>query len=58
MLGTRSGALNFRIADLMRDENMLNDVRRTSLILMENSRHRCELLVNRWIRDTEKISQV
>ena len=59
LLGTRqSGALNFRIADLMRDENMLNDVRRTSLILMENSRHRCELLVNRWIRDTEKISQV
>jgi ATP-dependent DNA helicase RecG len=59
LLGTRqSGALNFRIADLMRDENMLKDVRRTSLILMENSRRRCELLVNRWIRDTQKISQV
>ena len=49
LLGTRqSGAFELQIADLMRDENMLKDVRRTSLILMENL---ATVAVNFWLID-------
>jgi len=59
LLGTRqSGSLQFRIADLMRDEAMLEEVRHTSLNLMQTDRSTCERLVQRWIRDPEKIGQV
>ena len=59
LLGTRqSGSLQFRIADLMRDEAMLEEVRHTSLNLMQTDPSICERLVQRWIRDPEKIGQV
>lgn len=59
LLGARqSGALQFRIADLMRDQSMLGDVRRTSIDLMENSRAVADTIVRRWIKDPERIGQV
>lgn len=59
LLGARqSGTLQFRIADLMRDQDMLPDVRKASLELMAEHRDQADLLVRRWIRDPERIGQV
>lgn len=59
LLGVRqSGALQFRIADLLRDQDMLPDVRAVSLKLMSEQRKRADHLVRRWIRDPERIGQV
>ena len=59
LLGVRqSGALQFRIADLLRDQTMLPDVRKVSLELMTKQRNKADLLVRRWIKDPERIGQV
>ncbi len=59
ILGSRqSGALQFRIADLMRDREMLADVRKASVNLLQHDRGSAEVLVNRWIKDPEKLGQV
>lgn len=59
LLGSRqSGAVQFRIADLMRDKSMLNEIAKVSRNLLSHSPESAELLVNRWIRDTERLSQV
>lgn len=58
LLGTRqSGALQFRIADLMRDQAMLPGVRQVSLQLMQENRRDAEKLVRRWIRDPHRTGQ-
>jgi ATP-dependent DNA helicase RecG len=59
LLGTRqSGAMQFRIADLMRDQEMLPMVREASLTMMREHRDKASILVNRWIKDPEKLGQV
>ncbi len=59
LLGARqSGVMQFRIADLLRDQAMLPMVRETSLTLMREHRDKAGLLVNRWIRDPERVGQV
>ena len=59
MLGVRqSGVLQFRIADLLRDQDMLPEVRRTSFAIMRTDRTSSDILVKRWIRDSERIGQV
>ena len=59
LLGARqSGAMQFRIADLLRDQAMLPMVRETSLTLMREHRGKAGLLVDRWIRDPERVGQV
>lgn len=59
LLGTRqSGEMQFRIADLMRDQQLLPAVRQTALNMMSSDRDLAEQLVKRWIRDPEKIGQV
>ena len=59
LLGTRqSGAMQFRIADLMRDQEMLPMVREASLTMMSEHRDKASILVNRWIKDPEKLGQV
>ena len=59
LLGTRqSGAMQFRIADLMRDREMLPMVREASLTMMSEHRDKASILVNRWIKDPEKLGQV
>jgi len=59
LLGTRqSGAMQFRIADLLRDQEMLPMVREASLTLMSEHRDKASMLVNRWIRDPERVGQV
>lgn len=59
LLGARqSGAMQFRIADLMRDKDMLPMVRKTSLTLMREHRDKASILANRWIKDPERVGQV
>ena len=59
LLGTRqSGALQFTIADLLRDQDMLPEVRRVSLAMMQTDRTRRDILVRRWIKDPERTGQV
>ena len=58
LLGTRqSGAMQFRIADLLRDQEMLPMVREASLTLMSEHRDKANILVNRWIKDPERVGQ-
>ncbi len=59
LLGARqSGAMQFRIADLLRDQAMLPMVREASLTMMDEHRDKAGILVNRWIKDPEKLGQV
>lgn len=59
LLGARqSGALQFRIADLMRDQGMLQDVRKTAQKLLDHSPDQADTLVRRWIKDPERVGQV
>ena len=59
LLGVRqSGALQFRIADLMRDQSMLQRVRQVSREIMTAKRDDADRLVSRWIREPERIGQV
>jgi ATP-dependent DNA helicase RecG len=59
LLGTRqSGAMQFRIADLLRDQEMLPMVREASLTMMSEHRDKASILVNRWIKDPERLGQV
>jgi ATP-dependent DNA helicase RecG len=59
LLGARqSGAMQFRIADLLRDQEMLPMVRKTALTLMSEHRDKASILVKRWIKDPERVGQV
>ena len=52
VLGTRqTGMLEFRIADLARDEDMLTDIERVAGELLEQHPERVPLLVRRWLGD-------
>lgn len=59
LLGTRqSGAMQFRIADLMRDQEMLPMVREAALKMMSERRTKAGVLVDRWIKDSDRVGQV
>ena len=59
LLGTRqSGAMQFRIANLLRDQDMLPAVREASLFIMTESRDKAHLLAERWIKEPESIARV
>ena len=59
LLGVRqSGALQFRIANLLRDQHMLPEVKRTSLAMMQTDRSNSDILVKRWINDSDRMGQV
>ena len=59
LLGVRqSGALQFRIADLMRDRAMLPDIRQAAIKLLEEKPDDAARLVERWTREPEQVTQV
>jgi ATP-dependent DNA helicase RecG len=59
MFGQRqSGALQFRIADLVRDQHMLEAVSRTSRSLLANDRVAALTVMHRWLTMPEAFSQV
>ena len=52
MLGTRqTGAMNFRIADLMRDKKLLNEVKYLSDHIQRHAPDTITLLIKRWMGD-------
>jgi ATP-dependent DNA helicase RecG len=59
ILGSRqSGSLSFRIADLVRDNRMLTDVRKVADHLLANDREKAQAIMKRWLMMPEKLSQV
>ena len=59
MFGQRqSGSLQFRIADLLRDQHMLDQVSRTSRALLDEDRSAAMTIMQRWLTMPEAFSQV
>lgn len=57
VLGTRqTGALNFRIADIVRDQHLLDHVRDTAAQLLSNPQA-CQAIIDRWIGKAEQLAQ-
>ena len=53
----QSGSVTFRIADLIRDHHMLNDVAATSKKMLSNNRIGARAIVDRWIIAPEEFTQ-
>jgi ATP-dependent DNA helicase RecG len=59
MFGRRqSGSLQFRIADLVRDQHLLNEVSTTSRHLLATDRPAALAIMQRWLAMPEAFSQV
>lgn len=59
VLGTRqTGQLQFRVADLMRDANLLPSVRDAAVQLVQHWPERIEPLLERWLRHGQHYGQV
>ena len=56
ILGERqSGDVQFRVADLIRDQDLLTDIRNRAAALTDSE---CRILMARWMRDPENLAQV
>ena len=56
MLGERqSGDVQFRVADLIRDQDLLTDIRKRAAGLTDSD---CRVLIARWMKDPENFAQV
>lgn len=59
VLGTRqTGLLQFKVADLMRDSELLPDVREATQTLVEEYQEQIDLLLDRWVANRERYGQV
>ncbi|MCP3870616.1 MAG: ATP-dependent DNA helicase RecG [Gammaproteobacteria bacterium] len=59
VLGTRqTGEMQFRIADVVRDQQMLDDVRQAAELLLEHHENRVAPLMRRWIGQREQYINV
>ena len=59
VLGTRqTGMLQFRVADLARDEGLLDRIPAVAERLLEESPERVEQLIQRWIGDADRFAAV
>ena len=59
LFGSRqSGAVQFKVADLLRDSHMLNDVRSLADKLLATDRETAQAIMNRWLTMPEKLGQV
>ena len=59
VLGTRqTGMMNFRIADLMRDETLLDTAKNVAEWLMEHHPERVNALILRWLGQALQYAQV
>ena len=59
VLGTRqTGDLQFRIADLVRDQGLLPEVKLAAIQLMENQPQRVDALISRWLGAAEQYGNV
>jgi ATP-dependent DNA helicase RecG len=59
VLGTRqTGELTFRVADLLRDRDMLSHVQKAAEIIMQEHEEVIEPLVNRWLKKNVEYGKV
>jgi ATP-dependent DNA helicase RecG len=59
LLGSKqSGALQFKIADLIRDAHMLTEVRTASNALFESEPDKVDKIIRRWTSIPDQLSQV
>lgn len=59
VLGTRqAGTPEMRVADLMRDSNLLPEIQNTAKYLFDNEPDKVESLINRWLGKTVEYSNV
>jgi len=59
VLGTRqTGLVQFKIADIVRDEYMLDDVKIAAEKLLKNSPHQVQALVDRWVGSAQQFVNV
>ncbi|MDG2072895.1 MAG: ATP-dependent DNA helicase RecG [Pseudomonadales bacterium] len=59
LLGSKqSGALQFKIADLIRDAHMLTEVRTTSNAIFELEPDKVDMIIRRWTSIPDELSQV
>ena len=59
VLGTRqTGDLQFRIADLIRDQGLLPEVKQAAIELMENQPQLTDALISRWLGAAEQYGNV
>ena len=59
VLGTRqTGEMSFRIADLLRDEGLLEDSKQLAHVLLEKDPQRGERLIHRWLGNAAQYGEV
>jgi ATP-dependent DNA helicase RecG len=59
VLGTRqTGEMNFRIANLLRDEHLLDDARQLADWLRQKAPEHCEGLIQRWLGNAGQYGEV
>ena len=59
LLGTRqTGLMNLRVADLVRDADMLPDVQRAAALMLAGPQENIAGLVNRWVGTGERFRKV
>ena len=59
MLGTRqTGLMSFRIADLQRDDHLLDSVREQAQILLRDHPEHVQPLIDRWLADRSLYASV
>jgi ATP-dependent DNA helicase RecG len=59
MLGTRqTGIMQFRIADIVRDEHWFADVKKTADYIIKQHPQAVEPLVRRWLGKAERFANV
>ena len=59
LFGARqSGAIQFRIADLLRDKHMLTRIRSLADELLAEDEHTAQRILNRWLSSSERLAQV
>lgn len=59
VLGTRqTGEMNFRIADLLRDEHLLEESKHIAEVLLAKAPSTCERLIQRWLGNATQYGEV
>jgi ATP-dependent DNA helicase RecG len=59
IFGSRqSGSIEFRVADLMRDQHMLDEIRTASVMLVSEQKKDALALMERWLTDPTRTGQV
>ena len=59
VLGTRqTGLMQLRIADIVRDEWMLDDIKQMASIVVENYPQNVESLIDRWLGDYQQYGNI